>query len=81
MLRKTAPRVALALSMLLLPLAGAAEEERLRGRPPALHWLLSLLPEPVRFWLGDAPETPAPPARATRAKCSGGIDPNGKPCP
>jgi hypothetical protein len=82
MLRNSFARVALVLCVLLsLSPSGAAGEELPRGRTGALHSLLALLPEAVRSWLDERPESPAPAPSARALKCSGGIDPNGKPCP
>lgn len=81
MIRKSFARVALVMCVLLsVSPSGAAGEEFSRDRGGALRALLALMPETVRSWF-DEPERPAPRRERRALKCSGGIDPNGKPCP
>lgn len=61
-------------------IAAPRQETAVRRQAPHLFLkVLDLLPERLETWvsrhvLASPPETP-------EVKCSGGIDPNGKPCP
>ena len=88
MVRKSVARVACILCLLLsLPPSGAVGEELSSDKGGALRALLAFMPETVRSWF-DEPERfmprrerPVPRQERRALKCSGGIDPNGKPCP
>jgi hypothetical protein len=68
----------------LLALSGtAAQAAATRGPAPSVSLariFAGLVPRPLRSWLDDTAAT-ARRERPMPRKCSGGIDPNGKPCP
>jgi hypothetical protein len=71
-------------ALALLALSGtAARAAAARGPAPSVSLariFAGIVPRPLRSWLGDTVFA-ARRERPMHAKCSGGIDPNGKPCP